>query len=127
MKLTAAITLVMAAAASANPFRPASQRSPKSAYMNKLVKGAKATPGRKLEQEIDLTAYSLKFEQCQFVKAYDDDLADDQDSTTVLAIDGILVSRNRSTKLSRDCGYQDTNSEKEDSSEGHDKGSKGTY
>ena len=83
MKLTAAITLFMAAAASANPFRPTSKNNAKSAYMNKLVKGAKTT--RKLEQEIDLTSYSLKFEQCQFVKTYNDELADEEESATVLA------------------------------------------
>jgi len=91
MKLTAAITLFMAAAASANPFRPASQNNPKAKYMNKLVKAAKAT--RKLEQEIDLTSYSLKFEQCQFVKTYSDDLADNEDSTTVLATQRFVIFR----------------------------------
>ncbi|CAB9500686.1 expressed unknown protein [Seminavis robusta] len=92
MKLSAAITTIfMAVAASANPFRPASKRNPKSAYMNKLVKGAKAT--RKLEQEIDLTSYSLKFEQCQFVKTYSDELADDEDSATVLATQRFVIFR----------------------------------
>jgi hypothetical protein len=81
----------MAAMATANPFRPASNRNHKAAYLNKLVKGAKAN--RQLEQEIDLTAYSLKFEQCQFVKTYSDDLADDEDSTTVLATQRFVIFR----------------------------------
>jgi hypothetical protein len=92
MKLSAAITLFMAGAASAaNPFRPASTRNAKSAYMNKLVKAAQTT--RKLDQEIDLTAYSLKFEQCQFVKTYNDELADNEESTTVLATQRFVIFR----------------------------------
>jgi hypothetical protein len=103
MKLTAAITLFMAAAASANPFRPASHNNPKAAYMSKLVKGAKAT--RKLEQEIDLTNYSLKFEQCQFVKTYSDDLADDEDSATVLATQRFVIFRLCPEGYCSSCNY----------------------
>jgi hypothetical protein len=91
MKLTAAITLFMAAAASANPFRPASSNNPKTAYMSKLVKGARAT--HKLDQEIDLTAYALKFEQCQFVKTYSDELAENEESSTVLATQRFVIFR----------------------------------
>jgi hypothetical protein len=91
MKLSAAITLCLAAAASANPFRPASKANPKASYMNKLVKSAKAT--RRLDQEMDLTAYSVKFSQCQFVKTYNDELADDEDSTTVLATQRFVIFR----------------------------------
>ena len=104
MKLTAAITLIMATAASAaNPFRPVSKRNPKAAYMNKLVKGAKAT--RKLEQEVDLTAYSLKFEQCQFVKTYNDELADNEESATVLATQRFVIFRLCPEGYCSSCNY----------------------
>jgi len=50
--------------------------------------------GRRLEDEeyeVDISGYSLKFEQCQFVKAYDDELAEDADSTTVLATKRFVI------------------------------------
>jgi hypothetical protein len=103
MKLSAALTLALATLAAANPFRPASSNNAKSAYMSKLMKGAKAT--RKLEQEIDLTAYSLKFEQCQFVKTYSDDLADDEDSATVLATQRFVIFRLCPDGYCSSCNY----------------------
>lgn len=89
-----ALALFLSATASASPFRPAkSANNPKSKYLSKLVQGAKVT--RRLDEagEIDLTNYSVKFEQCQFVKTYSDDLADDADSTTVLETQRFVVFR----------------------------------
>jgi len=43
--------------------------------------------------EYDLSAFSLRFEKCQFVKMYDDDLAQDEDSTTPLALKHFVVFR----------------------------------
>jgi len=103
MKLTAAITLFMASAVTANPFRPSSSNSPKSAYVSKLVKGAKVT--RSLEQEIDLTAYSLKFEQCQFVKTYSDENAEDEDAATVLATQRFVIFRLCPESSCSSCDY----------------------
>ena len=104
MNLTAALTFMMAAVASASsPFRPTSSNNAKASYMSKLVQGAKAT--RQLEQEIDLTAYSLKFEQCQFVKTYSDDLADDEDSTTVLATQRFVIFRLCPDGYCTSCNY----------------------
>ena len=78
---------MLATAHAANPFA-AKQTSAdtKSAYMSKLM--SKATPtansqlhGRRLadddaEIEVDITGYSLRFEKCQFVRAYDQDMID---------------------------------------------------
>lgn len=105
MKLTAAITLFMAAAASANPFRPVSKRNPKAAYMNKLVKGAKTNRQLDQDQEIDLTAYSLKFEQCQFVKTYSDENADNEESATVLATQRFVIFRLCPEGYCSSCNY----------------------
>ena len=93
MKLSSAITLMMAGAASANPFRPSSANSPKSAYVSKLVKGARVTRALEQNGEIDLTAYSLKFEQCQFVKTYSDEYAENEESASVLATQRFVIFR----------------------------------
>ena len=58
----------------------------KAKYVNKLVKGATATKnsqlGRRLDgqnvedYEVNISAFSVKFEQCQFVKSYSDQMAE---------------------------------------------------
>jgi hypothetical protein len=100
---TVALAL-LAASVSANPF--AAKQSPtnaKAAYISKLVKNAVPTKnsqiGRKLggdddaaDVEIDISGYSLRFEKCQFVKAYDQDLAD-AGANTVLATQRFVIFR----------------------------------
>jgi hypothetical protein len=110
MKFTLAFAALSAAVASANPFAPPQSNSAaKTAYMNKLVSKARPTANSQLrrledgqnqeqnqQQEdyaVDISGYSIKFEQCQFVKAYDDELADDEDSDTVLATKRFVVFR----------------------------------
>mmetsp|Transcript_1649 Transcript_1649/g.3065 ORF Transcript_1649/g.3065 Transcript_1649/m.3065 type:complete len:442 (-) Transcript_1649:179-1504(-) len=111
MKFTLAFAALAAAVVSANPFAPAkSTNSAKSAYMSKLISKARPTANsqlRRLEDGqnnqnnnqdyydylVDISSYSLKFEQCQFVKSYDDELADDEDSATVLATKRFVVFR----------------------------------
>jgi hypothetical protein len=71
------------------------------AFKRSLMKNAVPTAHtlftRSLEQqdeyEVNIAQYSVKFEQCQFVKAYDDELADDQDSRTVLATKRFVLFR----------------------------------
>jgi hypothetical protein len=82
----------------------------KASYLTKLLSRATPTENsqlpplpqsvRRLDQqqqdddyEIDITGYSLKFEKCQFVKAYDDELAEDKDSETVLATKRFVMFR----------------------------------
>lgn len=102
MKFTFALAALSAAVVSANPFAPLkSNNNAKSAYMSKLMNNARPTSnsqlGRRLEDEeyeVDISGYSLKFEQCQFVKAYDDELAEDGDgATTVLATKRFVIFR----------------------------------
>jgi hypothetical protein len=92
MKLTVATLLV--SAVSANPFAPKqSQNSAKAQYISKLVSGAKEL--RRLEDnyQVDISSYSVKFEKCQFVKAYDDDMAAEEDSASVLATQRFAIFR----------------------------------
>eukprot|EP00529_Nitzschia_sp_RCC80_P024198 CAMPEP_0113483898 /NCGR_PEP_ID=MMETSP0014_2-20120614/23675_1 /TAXON_ID=2857 /ORGANISM="Nitzschia sp." /LENGTH=450 /DNA_ID=CAMNT_0000377467 /DNA_START=213 /DNA_END=1565 /DNA_ORIENTATION=+ /assembly_acc=CAM_ASM_000159 len=122
MKFTLAVASLMAAAVSANPFAPAkSENSAKVAYMNNLLSKARPTANsqlkgtRRLEQNnnnnnnqdqeeylVDVSGYSLKFEQCQFVKTYSDELAEDEDTSTVLATKRFVIFRMCPT------GYCDT-------------------
>lgn len=115
MKLSLALTAITAAVVSANPFAPAkSTSSAKSAYMSKLMKNAHPTEnsqlGRRLEEEeaeeyeVDISGYSLKFEQCQFVKAYDDELAG-EDSDTILATRRFVIFRLCPTGSCDSCSY----------------------
>ena len=90
--LTLALTLATAAA---NPFAAKhSQRTASNAYRNKLVRGAKVV--RQLDEaeaaDFDLSGYSLRFEKCQFVKAYSEELAE-EGADTVLETQRFVVFR----------------------------------
>jgi len=45
------------------------------------------------EQEIDLSGYTVKYVKCQFVKSYDDELAEDEEAGTVLATNRFIIFR----------------------------------
>jgi len=107
-----AVALLMATSAAANPF--AAKQTPtdsKSAYMAKLMN--KAMPIRNLdgndngaaEIDADITGYSLKFQKCQFVKAYSQDLAA-EGAETVLATQRFVLFR---LCPSSSCGNCNTN------------------
>lgn len=98
MKFFAALAF-LAVAVSANPFAPKSNNNAKSAYMGKLMRGASPTANSQLrmlneeEYVANISGYSVKFEQCQFVKSYDAELAEDEDTTSVLATKRFVVFR----------------------------------
>jgi len=80
--------------------------------MSKLVQNARPTSnsqlGRRLEEEeyqVDISSYSLKFEQCQFVKAYDDELAENDESSTVLATKRFVIFRLCPSDECDSCSY----------------------
>jgi hypothetical protein len=107
MKFSLALTAMTAAVVSANPFAAAKgANSAKVAYTSRLLKAATPTEnsrlGRRAEEvaaqdvedyEVSLSEYSLKFQQCQFVKAYDDELAEDEESATVLSTKRFVIFR----------------------------------
>jgi hypothetical protein len=114
MKFTLALVAICATVASASPFAPAqSKNSAQSSYVSNLMGGARPTKNsqiRKLEEdgdgyEVDISSYSVKFEKCQFVKSYDDDLADDEDSTTVLATKRFVIFRLCPENSCSSCNY----------------------
>jgi len=82
-------TALLAASASANPF--AAKTSPsnaKAAYHAGLMAKAVPTKNSQLrhldgQAEVDLTGYSLKFEKCQFVKSYSQDMAEANEGTVL--------------------------------------------
>ena len=88
----ATAALLMASSALANPF--AAKQTPSdsnAAYVSKLLSSARRLDGN-AEIEADITGYSLKFIKCQFVKAYDQDLAD-EGASTVLATQRFVIFR----------------------------------
>lgn len=100
------------AAASANPFvEKTSSATANMAYMNRLMRGAHPTENSQLrrldenEYEVDISGYSLKFQKCQFVKSYDEELAEDGDTTTVLATKHFVVFRLCPSNSCDSCNY----------------------
>lgn len=98
MKFAAVAFSLMAATVSASPFAGKSANNAKAAFTNKLVRGASETANsqlRKLNDEYlpDISGYSVKFQQCQFVKAYDDELAENEEAGTVLGVQRFVIFR----------------------------------
>lgn len=111
MKFSAGLYAITAAVAAANPFAPAkSANNANSAYIHRLMRGAKVV--RALEQnvqqeeyQVDISSYSVKFEKCQFIKSYDDDLAQNEESDTVLATKRFVVFRLCPNNSCSSCNY----------------------
>lgn len=99
---------VIIAAVSANPF--SEEKTATTAYMNRLMRGASPTENSQLrrldeEKDVDISGYSLKFQKCQFVKAYDDELAEEEDAGTVLATKHFVVFRLCPSNSCDSCNY----------------------
>jgi hypothetical protein len=113
MKIFVYFAVISAAVASASKFAPTkSTNSARSEYVAKLVREAKPTANsqlRKLDQnqgyQVDISTYSVKYEKCQFVKAYDDELAQDEDSDTVLATKRFVIFRLCPQNSCSSCNY----------------------
>jgi len=106
---------VMHMASAAYPFhaaRATTKNTRKARMASKLLAGATETEnsqlgrGRQLEQaEPDLSIYEVKFQQCQFVKAYDDELAQEEESKTVLGVKRFVVFRLCPANNCASCAY----------------------
>jgi len=101
-----AVAMLITAASAGNPFvTKKSNVKAKNSYMRKLMNGAKATsnsqlhPNRKLDEnddeeyQVDISQYSLKFGKCQFVQGYSDELAEDEEYDSVLAVNRFIIFR----------------------------------
>ncbi len=111
MKLSSTLLAIIFGIATANPFAPSkSANDAKSAYINTLMRGARVL--RALEQnaqqevyQVDISSYSVKFEKCQFIKSYDDYLAQDEESDTVLSTKRFVVFRLCPNNSCSSCNY----------------------
>merc|ERR1712151_691848 len=94
------VLVAIVAVGSSKPFEgKISPEVSNNAYISRLMQGAHPTNGSQLRQldqngnEVDISSYSLKFQRCQFDKAYDDELAENEDAETVLATKHFVVFR----------------------------------
>lgn len=112
MKFTTVFALLSATLVSAKmPGQPKSPNNPKGKYVSQLMQGAKPTKNSQLERrldqnyQVDISQYSVKFERCQFVKTYDDDLAANEEFPTVLATKRFIVFRLCPNNNCNSCSY----------------------
>jgi len=111
--LFAFTTLVATATAATYPFQKkhaTTKNTRKARMVSKLLEGAKETENSQIhrgleEVEIDLSGYEIKFQQCQFVKAYNDELAEDEDTKTVLGTQRFIVFRLCPAGSCESCAY----------------------
>lgn len=93
-----AVALLMATSAAANPFAAKqSEISGDAKFKSQLMRNAIPTKNsqiRRLDEDdaFDLSNYSLKFQKCQFVKAFDQDLAD-SGADVMLSTDRFVIFR----------------------------------
>jgi len=98
-------SIIIAAAQAANPFLGKSKNNAKSAFASNLVAGARRLNDADEEYEINISGYSVKFEKCQFVKSYDDELAEEEDSETVLATKRFVIFKLCPDDSCSSCNY----------------------
>ena len=90
MKFTVALSFLACVAAS-NPFAAKTRNTAKASYAAALLKNARRLDDQ--QAEVDVSSYAVKFEKCQFIKAYSDNLAEDKDSDTVLGVSRFVIFR----------------------------------
>jgi len=108
-----ALALLVASASAASPFEAGKTKdSAKARKLARLMNKAVPTKRsqlhkRKLDQGDDyipdITGYSLRFQQCQFVKAYDDEMADNEEAGTILGTKRFVIFKLCPT--GGDCNY----------------------
>jgi len=105
-----AFTYLMADASASGlfPTKPLqTSNKPKAKFMSKLLEKAEPTENsRKLDAvEVDISGYEIKFDKCQYVKAYDDELAEDEEMDTVLATKRFIIFRLCPSGSCESCAY----------------------
>lgn len=86
------------------------------AYVRNLVSRSLPTANSKIhtrhlqnnnddDYKVDISGYSVKFEMCQFVKAFSDELAEEADSETVLDTERFVVFRLCPNHTCSTCNY----------------------
>lgn len=98
MKLaTVAFTVLTAAMASAtNPFAPKSKNNAQAQFVSELLSAAQPTETSQLHRgladgDVDLTAYSVKFDRCQFVQTYSDNHNNHNNKNQEQGVDNFLA------------------------------------
>jgi len=91
MKLTVALTLIAGVFAE-NPFVGRSKNTAKASYAASLLKKARRL-NQNQNNQVDISSYAVKFEKCQFIKAYSDELAENAESDTVLGMKRFVIFR----------------------------------
>jgi len=96
--VTIALSSLLLASTNATPFKSKvaqTANTKKASHISRLVN--KATNLRRLDEEeeweIDLSDYSIKFVKCQFIKSYDDEMAEQEDAGTVMRTDRFVIFR----------------------------------
>lgn len=74
------------------------KNTPKAKMMSRLMDSARPTDNTQItrgleEGAVNLGDYELKFEQCQFVRAYDDELAQDESASSILSTRRFVMFR----------------------------------
>jgi len=121
MRITAALSLL--SLAYADVLFPFSARQPvrdaKQTYVRNLVSRSIPTANSQLggqrqlqnnnnqddNYKVDISSYSVKFEMCQFVKAFSDELAEEADSETVLDTERFVIFRLCPNHVCGTCNY----------------------
>lgn len=93
------VLALVLATASATPFKAGKTKNGADQKRHsKLMKNARPTARSQLQRRAndvdympDISTYSLRFEQCQFVKAYDDEMADNEEAGTILATQRFVI------------------------------------
>jgi len=103
--VVALASLILSASnVAATPFQSSpvkSKRNSKTSNIARLLSKSRPTKRSQLhrrldeaeEQEIDLSGYSVRYVKCQFVKSYDDELAENEEAGTVLATNRFVIFR----------------------------------
>lgn len=106
MKLALTFSFLAGVAAAASPFAAKSKNTAKSAFASKLVGSARRlNDNDNDEYEVDISGYSVKFDKCQFIKTYDDELGEDEDSETVLATKRFVIFKLCPNNSCSSCNY----------------------